>query len=617
MKKKLAMGIVLFLLTSCTNNSLSSNEVSQSNSKSDILESLPTESVLNEPIYEEITCSLLEDGTYELISINKEYLEEYQIPSTYKDIPITKISGVGSFDCAKLIIPDTVAILGEYAFAGMSRVREIVCSKNLKEIYIDLMYLCSNLESLILYEGIEIMSLGMTSLDTKVFNEFCGGYYLGNDENPYLYFMSKKSSDFSMNDNCKYLFGSLGKETFISKNIKKIYTNRFNQTEFTNILVDENNEYFTSIDGKLYSKDKKIFYAYASNKENDEFIFEEETEEIAAYAFHNTSKLNKISITENIKTIGEDAFYKCTNLSDIVIDNNDNFIIENKVLYTSDYETLIKSLDDSNVKILTLPEKTKTIVKHAFYENKYLENVKLSNVEYVGFEAFAYSKELSIIDFGEANLIIEEKAFTNCEKIGELNLSNNIKKVGTCCFKECFGLTKVIIDIDSKELESALFEDCYRLNYVEIKSSIEKLDGTFSACSVKTIKLPNSLKSLPGAFAYSGIEIIEIPEGVEIIDDYAFLFSGLKNTKLPSSLKEIGTGAFASTKSLEYIVIPSNVHTIKKDAFSESNKDLIIYFESTTLPANLEEGWLGENTTLKYYLGNEWEYDENQKPIIK
>ena len=77
--------------------------------------------------------------------------------------------------------------------------------------------------------------------------------------------------------------------------------------------ISINNDYFQSVDGVLYSKDKTVLYAYPNNHGKSYSVIEG-TEEINKFAFKDCEMLEKLVLPKSIKRIGINAFYRCINL---------------------------------------------------------------------------------------------------------------------------------------------------------------------------------------------------------------------------------------------------------------------------------------------------------------
>ena len=83
-------------------------------------------------------------------------------------------------------------------------------------------------------------------------------------------------------------------------------------------LVDEDSPSLSEEDGILYSKDKSILYSAPAEKKIDDFIAPLATNEVAPFAFYQSTCYGVKSL-ENVKTIGQGAFFS-SRLRNLVID---------------------------------------------------------------------------------------------------------------------------------------------------------------------------------------------------------------------------------------------------------------------------------------------------------
>lgn len=155
----------------------------------------------------------------------------------------------------------------------------------------------------------------------------------------------------------------------ISKNIKYIgtYANDntlgtrmlLNATGLVNINVDEENSYFASKDGILYSKDMKTLLKYPSSKGFGTNLFtveiEENVEKIYNYAFYRNSIITRLICNDKLITIGDFAFSKCTQL--------------NEVLFKNQLESLgFRTFEDCDkLSSISIPASVKEIKSSCFY----------------------------------------------------------------------------------------------------------------------------------------------------------------------------------------------------------------------------------------------------------
>ena len=94
---------------------------------------------------------------------------------------------------------------------------------------------------------------------------------------------------------------------------------RFNKAN--NIYVDEENTEYKDIDGVLYSKDGKTLVAFPGGR-TGEYVVPEGTVTIYEESFRN-SEIEKITITESVKVIGDAAFYGSNCKEFIILGNLD------------------------------------------------------------------------------------------------------------------------------------------------------------------------------------------------------------------------------------------------------------------------------------------------------
>lgn len=109
---------------------------------------------------------------------------------------------------------------------------------------------------------------------------------------------------------------------YVSKSINEIGSGAFSRVNsLNNILVDDNNNYFKSIDGILYSKDGILLHSYPSGKNSNNFVIPNNVEEINEYAFSYNHNLTRVIFPDSLKIIGNRAFYG-SKIRGIIIPSN-------------------------------------------------------------------------------------------------------------------------------------------------------------------------------------------------------------------------------------------------------------------------------------------------------
>lgn len=133
------------------------------------------------------------------------------------------------------------------------------------------------------------------------------------------FFFCKKLASIELPETLEVIGGSAFSKTalesiFIPKNVKSIGMRAFEECKaLTKIEVDEDNEYYTSVDGVLFSKDMSTLLEYPEAGES-EYTIPSGVKRIEDNAFSETTGLKVLEIPASVKEIGEDAFYRCKSL---------------------------------------------------------------------------------------------------------------------------------------------------------------------------------------------------------------------------------------------------------------------------------------------------------------
>jgi len=240
---------------------------------------------------------------------------------------------------------------------------------------------------------------------------------------------------------------------------------------------------------------------------------------------------------------------------------------------------------------LTLPNSLETIGEYAFNFNciNSLSFEAISKLEKIGIYAFS-SNRLVQLDFPRSLVSIEKNAFNN-NSLRSVNFEANSKlmTIGSQAFKWNWPISyftlpdpkangyEYWLDWNSSKYSINLvvdnFESFYKIpvEYTLTDADVVVVDGIIVSCKLSN---PNvNILTIPDRL--DGQEIIGIGERV-------FQRMGLIGVNLPSSLKNIYTGAFTENELLK-ITIPSNVVRIDIEAFSRNNINELIFEKNSQL----------------------------------
>lgn len=249
------------------------------------------------------------------------------IPATYQGLPITEIRQYAfqnNTDIHSVVISDNVKTIGLSAFGGCANLASVTFGNSLEQIYCSFndctslteivipdsvtsidsasFARCSSLNSVILGDGVRYIGKGAfdscPNLTTFIlgnnvssivsdafhytnnieFNEYDNGYYLGSEENPYMWLWKTKENITSckIHEDTKYIKGDL--------------------STVTEIVIPEG---VVSI----------LSYVFRGNTSLTTVVIPDSVTYIDQYAFSNCENLTTVILGSGIKNISFRAFY--------------------------------------------------------------------------------------------------------------------------------------------------------------------------------------------------------------------------------------------------------------------------------------------------------------------
>lgn len=260
---------------------------------------------------------------------------------------------------------------------------------------------------------------------------------------------------------------------------------------------------------------------------------------VANYALEAQASLHTVKGLENVKYLGEGAFYECSSLATLSLNRN------------------LKEIKDytfygcTELYKITLPARLEKIGRSAFYQCEKLNAIDLSSCEVseIGPYAFFKCSNLQTVDLGDSLEAIEDCAFYKCITLKELTLPDTVRTIGVRAFYKCEALETLNLSENTESIGEYAFYSC---------------------AALKSLSLPDSVKTVgKGAFYNcSAVEKLELGNKVETIGDYAFYgFEKVSALKIPASVGSIGKFAFKGWASLETLVLSGDISFVNDYAF--------------------------------------------------
>ena len=335
--------------------------------------------------------------------------------------------------------------------------------------------------------------------------------------------------------------------------------------EIEQIIIAEDNPYYSSRDGLLIDKrTKTLVRAFAGTEIPDDGT----VVKIGHYAFSNRSVLKQIVIPDCIDEIGMSAFENCVNLESALISNSVN------VLASRAFSGCV------NLKTAILPLHLRKIGDHAFSYCRSLREITIpETVTEIGVAAFEQCLSLEAVVLPQGMKCIDTLTFFCCEKLKTVKLPSSIIEIRNGAFGKCESIEGITLPDNLVEIGSGAFERCRALTNITLPDGIVYLgDDIFANCKgLMYVQLPNSIHLIPKrAFMHcEKLTTINIPDSVRKIGENAFLgCESIQGTDdhpfvIPHSVKLIGDNAFARCYSINRVVLPEDFMDYSFNIFRE------------------------------------------------
>jgi len=433
---------------------------------------------------------------------------------------ITEISYRMFTDCYSLTdleIRGKITRIGEEAFVLTSSLESFEIPESVTEIagnaFKDPYSDNNSLKNVIIHKGVKIISMHAFP-ESVEYNEYKGGLYLGDAQNPYLYLVGIKDT--------KADSLVLHPDTYsVSQQIIPM------TSALTSLSVEGGKGKYLYSDGNciIRKEDKTLLCGIGTS-----IIPSSGIVEIAPYAFYRCDTLKSVILPKSLKKIGNSAFSFCTSLSSVEFGKNVEEIGE--AAFSG-----CKSLDN-----LVLPKSLIAIPDDCFNDCTSLIEISIpENTEVIGKNAFGFCTALTAISLPGVK-VIRNYAFIDCKTLEKVSFSNELGYIGGSAFYGCTALKDIVLPYGLRYIGGWAFENCDSIKYLNIPKSVEYFgSNVYAQC--------NSL------------EYAIIPEGVESLYPREFeLCTGLKKISLPSTLKTIsGYAVLGLCESIEEIVYNGTV----------------------------------------------------------
>ena len=292
------------------------------------------------------------------------------------------------------------------AFKGNDKVKKITIKEDISVIESNAFEDCSELTEIELPDGL-----------IKIGNEaFKGCKKLSKIQFPEsLLNISNKAFE-----NCEELTS-----VFIPKEVQRLYKDTFSGcVKLKEFIVDDENLYFSAIDGVLFNKTQDVLIKYPEGKNNKSYIVPDTVIDIGEESFINCKELVNITLPVRLSGLCVGTFKDCENLEKVIVqEDNPRFLTIDGVLFNKEKKALL------------------------FYplNKKGTEYAIPDGIERIKMDAFSKCKNLISVIFPESLKMIEMEAFGGCENLLSITLPENLKGICYGAFCGCNKLQKITL----------------------------------------------------------------------------------------------------------------------------------------------------------------------------
>ncbi len=540
---------------------------------------------------------------------------------------VTAIGNNAFMNCNKLAsvtLPNGLVSIGKNAFRS-TKIKEITFPATLKSIGENAFYYCSQIRNVILPEGLESIGrysfYSISSLQKVILPSTlksigdCAFFYNGNLSSveshiaePFdiseTVFARSSTRDNTSNT---YIYSPSPATLYVPIGTKSKYEAAQGWSMFAAVEEGELKEEFFGVLKYSYStgsKEATVIQDDGYQELTEVSIpatvkFDDESYHVTAIgnnAFMNCNNLTSVTLPNGLVSIGKNAF-RSTKIKEITFPTALKSIGEYAFYYCSQIRTVIlpEGLESigsysfnyvSNLKKVVLPSTLKSIGDNAFYRNSNLSSVESHIAEPfdISENVFAVS---STYDSASKTYIYSPSSATLYVPIG--SKSKYAAAQGWDMFaaveegelkEEFFGILKysystgdnkatVIQDDSYKELTEVSIPATATLGGKSYQVTAVGNNAFYGCSKLTSVTLPNGLVSI-GKYSFYNIKVKEItfPSTLKSIGDNAFYYCGQISTViLPEGLESIGLSSFNSMSGLQKVILPSTLKSIGDRAF--------------------------------------------------
>ncbi len=457
---------------------------------------------------------------------------------------------VAGQEVTKLVIPNSVIAIGDYAFSGCNGLTSVNIPNSVAEISKSAFSSCTSLVDITIEQGSTSLECGEPMSSLSIFPNWTSTNHSDSSTSYKEYTFSVVAGDvltfnYAVDSEANYdkFIVKINNTTVLTESGNKSGSYRKEFTADANVTLylsytkdssDSRGADMVSVTNIMVGKgslsslfaDCPIETLYLGRNLN-----------YAISPFLNKVSLTGLTISNSVTTIGESAFYGCTDLTSLTIPNSVIEIGDNAFFGCN------------NLTSLTIPNSVTEIGDNAFSGCSRLTSAYFADsAEAISIGDNAFSPQitnlywgrpvegmnlptsnLESLTIGNVTAKIPDNAFQGVTSLKSLTMGSGLKEIGANAFSGCTGLTEIVVPIAVETIGASAFENNTSVKTIIMGAHVKNIgENAFKNCPATNVyvtaqtppEAPNTAFS-----AYTAKLWLQDPGNDSVIDAYYDVFN--------------------------------------------------------------------------------------------